>query len=201
MKRLSLRVVFVSVLAAAIAVPAMALNVVNAASPGVACIWSTTCSATVTDYSSPLMGSGFFQSRINQGQAGSPAAGKWVYRYRVDLRQVAGITYLPYVDQVAISNMGPVRQYDYNYDSVATDHVFNVTSGGIGTKPVTAAYTFFGWTYFDFNSPVYAGSYPGGGESSYFYGFISDYAPVLRNISVHTDTGWVTVTGYAPNVP
>jgi hypothetical protein len=201
MNRVSLRIAVVSVLVFGLAVPAMALNVVNAASPGVACIWSPTCSSVVTDYSAPLMGSGFLQSRINQGQAGSLAAGKWVYRYRVDLRQVAGITYLPYVDQMAIPNLGTVRQYDYNYDSVATDQVFNVTSGGLGTKPVTSAFPFFAWTYFDFNSPVYAGSYPGGGESSYFYGFVSDYAPVLRSISVHTDTGWVSVTGYAPNTP
>lgn len=201
MIRFSVRLVSLSVLVLAIAAPAMAYNVVNAASPGVACIWSPTCSSSVTDYSSPLMGSGFLQSRINQGQAGSPAAGKWVYRYRVDLRQVAGITYVPYVDEVAISNLGAVRQYDYNSDSVATDQIFNITSGGIGTKPVTSSFIFFSWSYFVFGSPVYAGSYPGGGESSYFFGFISDYAPVLRSISVHTDTGWVTVTGYAPSAP
>ena len=163
MTRLSLRLVSLSVLVLAFAVPAMAYNVVNAASPGIGCIWSPTCSASVTDYSSPLMGSGFLQSRINQGLAGSPAAGKWVYRYRVDLRQVAGITYLPYVDQVAIYNLGTLRQYDYTYDAVATDQVFNITSGGLGTKAVTSAYAFFGWSYFVFSNPVYAGSYPGGG--------------------------------------
>ena len=35
---------------------------------------------------SPLLNGGFLQSRIFQGEAGSPAAGKWVYEYRLDLR-------------------------------------------------------------------------------------------------------------------
>jgi hypothetical protein len=200
MPRLSLRLVLFVLVALSFTAPVFAYNVVNTSS-SVSCLFSTTCSVVVTDYSSPVLGNGFLQSRIHQGQPGSTAAGKWVYRYRVDVRQVVGITYLPYVDQVAIPNLGPVRQYDYNFDSVATDQVFVITSGAVGTKGLASAYVFFAWSYFNFSSPIYSGSYPGGGESSYFFGFVSDAPPVLRNISVHTDSGWVTVTGYAPSTP
>lgn len=186
------------------AVPAMAYNVVST-DWTVNCVFSTSCSVTVTDHSSQFVvsgasGNGRLQSRIHQGQPGSTAAGKWVYRYRLDMSQVAGITYIPYVDEIAISSFGPVRQYDYNFDGIATDHVFYSTSG-LGSKGISSSFAFWGWTYFTFSSPIYAGSYPGGGESSYFFGLVSDYPPVLRNISVHTDTGWVTVTGYAPQYP
>ena len=187
-------------LALVCASPMMAYNVVNTSS-NVSCLFSTTCSVVVTDYSAPVLGNGFLQSRIHQGQPGSAAAGKWIYRYRVDLRQVAGITYIPYVDQIAIYNTGTLLQYDFNFDSIATDQVFVITSGALGTKGLSSSTYFFGWSYFTFSSPIYAGSYPGGGESSYFFGFVSDYPPVLRNISVHTDSGWVTVTGYAPQAP
>jgi hypothetical protein len=200
MSRMALRFIAFPILIAAFTVPALAYNLVNT-SWTVNCVFSPSCTAYVTDHGSPLLGSGTFQSRIHQGQPGSAAAGKWVYRYRVNLTQVAGITYLPYVDQVAIPNFGPLKQYDYNADAVATDEVFVVTSGGIGSVGLSSAFGFFGWSYFYFSSPVYAGSYPGGGQSSYFFGLVSDYPPVLRNISVRTDSGWVTVTGYAPQLP
>ena len=57
------------------------------------------------------------------------------------------------------------------------------------------------WTYFYLSNPVYVGSYPGGGESSYFFGLVSDRAPVVRTIWIHTDSGWVAATGYAPPLP
>lgn len=196
MKRLSL---LVSLLVFA-SVPAFGYNLVNSSWTEV-CVFSTTCSVTVTDYSSAVLGNGKLQSRIYQGQPGSTGAGKYVYEYRVDLTQVAGITYPPSVDSVAIWNAGPLLQFDYNFNGNATDQVYVITSGGLGTKGLSSAYLSGGWSYFNINPPVYAGSYPGGGESSYFFGFASDYAPTLRTIWVHTDSGWVSVTGYAPNAP
>lgn len=203
MLRLSARSVSFFILAAALAVPAMAFNVVNASAPQYNCIFTTAspCTITVTDYSSSFMGGAAkLQSRIFQGQTGSTAAGKWCFEYRIDLTQVAGITYIPYADELAIYNFGPLRQYNYNFDAVATDEVFNVASGGTGSKGVTSAFLSGGYTYWILN-PVYGGSYPGGGESSYFFGVVSDYPPTLRTVWVHTDTGWVSMTGYAPQYP
>jgi hypothetical protein len=201
----SIRVVLFSLVALALAAPAFALDVVNT-SWTVQCLFSPTCSVTVSDYVSEFAvsggsGNGRLQSRVFQGQAGSAAAGKWVYEYRINLTPVAGLTYVPYVDQLAIDRWGAVREYDYNSDGIATDDVFNITSGGIGSKPVTSAFVAAPWTYFVVGSRVYAGSYPGGGESSYFFGLVSDRAPVLRYMWVHADSGWVLVTGYAPPLP
>lgn len=203
MLRFSARSVSFFVLAAALAAPAMALNVVNASAPQYNCIFTTAnpCTITVTDYVASFMGgSAKLQSRIFQGQAGSTAAGKWCYEYRIDLTQVVGVTYVPWASELAIYNVGPLREYDYNFDGNATDDVFNVSSGGTGTKPVTSAFVSGGFTYWALNT-VYGGSYPGGGESSYFFGVVSDYPPTLRTVWVDTDSGWVSMTGYAPQYP
>ena len=201
----SIRRILFSLITLALAAPVFAYDVVNT-SWTVQCLFSPSCSVTVTDYVSEFAisggsGNGRLQSRIFQGQAGSTAAGKWIYEYRINLTPVAGITYTPYVDQLAIHSWGAVLTYDYNFNGIVTDDVFNITSGGVGTKPVTSAFLAAPWTYFVLNNPVYAGSYPGGGESSYFFGLLSNQAPVLRTMWVHTDSGWVAVTGYAPPLP
>jgi hypothetical protein len=202
---LSIRSILFSIIALALAAPVFAYDVVNT-SWTVQCLFSPSCSVSVTDHVSEFAisggsGNGRLQSRIFQGQAGSTAAGKWIYEYRINLTPVAGITYVPYVDQLAIHTWGPVLTYDYNGNGIVTDDVFNITSGGTGTKAVTSAFLASPWTYFVLSNPVYAGNYPGGGESSYFFGLLSNSAPVLRTMWVHTDTGWVSVQGYAPPLP
>src|ERR1041385_3774360 len=168
MKRLALLMSLLIV----VSVPAFGYNLVNSSWTEV-CVFSTTCSVTVTDYSPTILGSGKLQTRIYQGQPGSTGAGKYVYEYRVDLTQVAGVTYPPSVDSVAIWNTSTPLQFDYNFDGNATDQVYVITSGGLGTKGLVSSYLSGGWSYFNLN-PVYAGSYPGGGESSYFFGFASN---------------------------
>ena len=199
MSRLS-RLVLFSIVALAVSAPAFALNVVNT-SWTVACIFSPTCSVTVTDYVGQFpvsggSGNGRLQSRIYQSQDG-----RWVYEYRINMSQVAGLTYPPYADYLAISSWGTFQQYDFNSDGIATDHVYNITSGGSGTKAVTSAFPVAPtWTYWYVSGRVYSGSAPGNGESSYFFGQVSTAAPVLRTLYVHLDTGCVAVTGYAPPV-
>lgn len=189
----------VSVLVLALAAPAaFAYNVVSASSPY--CVFGPSCSVYVSDYSYSFSISGAAGTARLQSRISNPLPGKYLYQYRMILTDAYGIVYTPYVDQMAIQNFGPVLQYDYNGDSVATDHVFwNTTS--LGTVPISTSTYFFGWTYFNFASPIYTGSGPGNGQSSRLFGLTSDYAPVIRNISVHTDSGWVTVQGYAPQYP
>jgi hypothetical protein len=117
MVRVSLRIALLSLVTLALAAPAFAYNVVNT-SWTVQCLFSTSCSVTVTDYGAYFSvpggsGNGHLQSRIYQGQPGTVGAGKWVYEYRIDLTQVAGITYIPYADELAIYNWGTLRQYDF----------------------------------------------------------------------------------------
>jgi hypothetical protein len=200
-----MRVVLFSLLTVVFTAPLFALDVVNT-SWTVVCLFSPTCSVGVTDHVSEFAlsggsGNGRLQSRIYQGQSGSAAAGKWVYEYRIDLSPVAGLTLPPYVDTMAVESWGAIREYDYDSNGVATDDVYNVTSGGLGSKAVTGAFLNLHWTFFELDNPVYAGSYPGGGESSYFFGLVSDSAPVLRTVWLNTDTGWITVQGYAPPLP
>jgi hypothetical protein len=200
-----IRTVLFSLVTLTLAAPLFAYDVVNT-SWTVNCLFSPSCSVTVTDYVAEFginggSGNARLQSRIFQGQAGSAAAGKWIYEYRINLTPVGGIVNVPYVDQLAIQSFGAVLTYDYNGNGIVTDDVFNVTSGGVGTKPVTTAFLTSPWSYFVLNNRVYAGNYPGGGESSYFFGLLSDQAPVLRAVWVHTDSGWISVTGYAPPLP
>src|SRR6266498_5135978 len=80
-----------------------ALNVVNTSAPQVNYVFSTDGTVTVTDMSSPIFGGGFLQSRIFQGEPGSPAAGKWVYEYRLDLRNASDPLNQPFATSVALS--------------------------------------------------------------------------------------------------
>jgi hypothetical protein len=200
-----MRLVLFSFVTLALAAPVFAYDVVNTPWT-VHCLFSTSCSVTVTDYVSEFAveggsGNGRLQSRVFQAQPGSTAAGNWVYEYRIDLTPVGGVTWAPYADQLAVNAWGTVLTYDYNGNGIVTDDVFNITSGGLGTRAVTSSFVSSPWTYFVLNNPVYSGSFPGGGESSYFFGLLSTQAPVLRQMWVHTDSGWVSVTGYAPPLP
>lgn len=185
------------IVALAMTAPAMALNVVNTSSPAVNYVFSTDGTVTVTDMSSPLLNGGFLQSRIFQGEPGSPAAGKWVYEYRLDLRCTQNALNPPYATAVNLS-AGPVLSYDYNFDTVATDQVFVVTSGGMGTIGLSSANSFFGYVGFNFSAPVWSATSNCNGDSSYFWGYTSSYAPTVVTATVVTNTGNVLVNAYAP---
>ena len=197
----SLRIVSLLVLTLGLSIPAFGYTIVNTSAPAINCVFSTTCSVGVIDMGSDMPNGGRIQSRIFQGQPGSPAAGKYVYEYRINMSNAVGILSIPYANALWISNWGPVLSYDYNFDSVATDQVFVVTAGGIGTKGPSVASTSGSWTYFQFQNAVYGGSFPGDGESSYFFGLVSNYPPVTKTGWVYTDAGWVTVSVYAPQYP
>lgn len=197
----SLRIVSLLVLTLGLSIPAFGYTIVNTSAPAINCVFSTTCSVGVIDMGSDMPNGGRIQSRIFQGQPGSPAAGKYVYEYRINMSNAVGILSIPYANALWISNWGPVLSYDYNFDSVATDQVFVVTAGGIGTKGPSVASTSGSWTYFQFQNAVYGGSFPGDGESSYFFGLVSNYPPVTKTGWIYTDAGWVTVSVYAPQYP
>jgi hypothetical protein len=199
MYRPVLRVVCLSAVLGVLAVPAMALNVVNTSKPAVNYLFSTSGICYVTDMTSDLLNGGKLQSRIYQAQPGSPAYPNWVYEYRVNLTNAVGILDIQGVSSVTIYT-GPMVQYDFNFDSVATDHVFVTTVGGIGTKGLSSANAFWwGSRVFNFSSTIWQGGSPGTGESSYFFGYVSPYAPVVGTIYVQTTNGQLTLSGYVPN--
>lgn len=201
MKALS-RYASVLILLFVAAAPAMAapLNVVNTSAPQIHCVFNTSCTSSPTDYTSTfLSGGAFIQSRYYQAAPGSPMAGKWVYKYRVSMTNEVGVLNIPYVTALRVPFVG-LKQGDYNFDSVFTDHVFNVSAGGIGTKGVTSAATGSGIT-FNFASAIAGGSFAGDGESSYFFGVVSDWGPRTQYGTVYTSNGNYTVTVVAPYVP
>ncbi|HKS22057.1 MAG TPA: hypothetical protein VJZ76_04615 [Thermoanaerobaculia bacterium] len=174
-----------------------ALNVVTTSAPAVNYVFSTDGTVTVTDMSSPLLNGGFLQSRIFQGEAGSPAAGKWVYEYRLDLRCSMGALVPPSATSVSLAT-GPILSYDYNFDANATDHVFVVTAGGLGTVGLSWANWFAGYSGFNFSSPVYGATSGCNGDSSYFWGYTSQYPPQVVTATVATNGGNVMLSAYAP---
>lgn len=163
---------------AALAGPADAqlLNRVNVSAPQINCVFSTTCSVVVSDLATPYLGNGFLQSRVFQAQPGSPAAGKWVYEYRIDLSNVASSPAAA-VTSLSMPVAAPILSMDFNADGTATDQVFIVTGGGLGVVGPANARLQGDTLHFEFSTPVSGGASPGAGQSSYFFGFVTDSPP------------------------
>lgn len=167
-------------LAAALAAadaPAQVLTKVNVSAPQINCVFSTSCTVTVNDLATPYLGNGFLQSRTFQALPGSPAAGKWVYEYRLDLRNAVGTTAVPLVASMALPVGGPIVAMDYNGDGSAGDQLFVVTGGGLGSVGPASAWLHGDTLHFTFTPPVQGGASPGAGQSTYFFGFVSTTAP------------------------
>lgn len=180
----------------ALAWPALAgaetLSVVNINYTGVTCTFNTSCSVVVTDStdSIPLPGIGgtaLLQSRTFTGGAGAPAAGYHGYEYRVDLTNATGLTAIPCVTSVRVA-FGAVTPFQY--DGIgAADQVFVITSGGLGTIGLSSAVKSGNDITFTFASPVCAGSSPGTGATSYFFGLASAQPPVAVTANVTQTLG------------
>ncbi|HEX8904913.1 MAG TPA: hypothetical protein VF771_08750 [Longimicrobiaceae bacterium] len=157
------------------------LSIVTVGAPAINCVFATSCRVTVTDFTAPLLGGGFLQSRTYQAEPGSPAAGKWVYEYRIDLTRVATGTAPAMVTSLTV-DFGPVvGSLDYNGDS-RPDQVFVVTSGGLGSVGPSAATQTGRMITFRFAPTVNAG------QTSYFFGVVSDQPvrPIRARISTTT---------------
>ena len=168
------------------------LTVVTVGSPAINCKFDTDCKITVNDTSANFTlpgtsGSAFLQSRtFPPGQAGTIGVGKTAYLYRLDLRNLVGLTVAPCVNQLKVT-FGPVAGLDYNGNG-QPDQVFVVTSGGLGSVGPSSADKTGNVITFNFATPVCSGSSPGNGDSSYFFGLASTQAPVAITATI----------GYAP---
>jgi hypothetical protein len=196
MKKLFLMIV---VLAAPVLL-AQPLKVVNVGKPAVNCLFNPACKVTVTDLSAPIWTSGFLQSRYYTGAAGAPAAGKHVYEYRVDLRNVVGALAIPFITSVTL-DIGPTQKFDFNGDGTLDD-VFVTTSGGIGNVALSSAVRAGNKITFTFASPVAGGSAPGKGDSSFFFGVVSSYGKHNVTASAPNNIGApLMLNAWAPNHP
>ncbi|MDT4899037.1 MAG: hypothetical protein QOH25_4114 [Acidobacteriota bacterium] len=202
MKKLTLFLLFS--LCAATTAQAIPLPITNVSAPPINCVFDASCTVVVNDTTAPInlpgSGSGFFQSRTFRGLPGSAAAGKYAYLYRVDLRNAVGILSLGCVNSVTI-NFGPVvSTLDFNGDGATGEQVFVVTGGGIGSVGIASADRVGNNITFTFSSPVCAGSSPGRGQSSFFWGLVSVAPPRFVAASItHTLGPALSVQGRAPN--
>ena len=202
MKKITLLLLF-NVLAVTTA-QAVPLTVVQVSAPPINCVFDTSCTVVVNDTTAPIAlpgsGTGFFQSRTFRGLPGSAAAGRYAYLYRVDLRQAVGTLSLGCVNSVTV-NFGPVvSTLDFNNDGTAGEQVFVITGGGIGSVGLASAEKVGNNITFNFSSPVCAGSGPGRGQSSFFWGLVSTAPPRFVAASInHTLGAALSVQGRAPN--
>jgi hypothetical protein len=151
---------------------AQPLKVVTVGAPAVNKVFNPSGIIPVQDFSSPIYTSGFLQSRNFQGASGAPAAGLYVYEYRVDLRNVVGITFIPAITKLTV-NFGPNVPLDFNGDK-KLDDVFVVTKGGLGNVGLVSAVRVGNLITFTFaGGGVAGGSSPGKGDSSFFFGVVS----------------------------
>ena len=187
-------------------ITAAPLDIVTVGAPAINCKFDTDCTITVTDSSDhftigPTSGDAFLQSRTwPVGEPGTAAEGLYGYEYRLDLRQLAGITALPCVNQLTI-DFGPVSPLDYNDDG-HFDDVWVVTSGGLGSVGPLSADKVGDSIMFSFNPPVCAGSSLGNGESSYFFGLTSTRPPRVVVAQVSDTLGdSIDLNARAPELP
>jgi hypothetical protein len=185
------------------AVEAVPLKVVNVSAPAINCVFNAPCTVTVNDTSDNIPmstgGTGFLQSRTYMGAPGSPAAGRYAYEYRIDLRNALGAVAISCIDSMTIS-FGPVVSSLNFGGSPAPDQVFVVTGGGIGTIGLASAIQTGSNIKFNFASPICEGGAPGKGDSSFFWGLVSNTAPKFVTATLH-ETGGAThaVKARAPN--
>jgi hypothetical protein len=171
-----------AILAMTAPVAAAPLSFVNVSAPAINCVFSATCSVTVTDTVDTITvppglwtGNARLQSRTFVGAPGTPGAGKTAYLYRVDLTQANSDGEVPCVTDIAV-DFGPVAKLQYN-KAGPLDDVFVVTKGGIGSVGLYAVDQTSDVITFTFNEPVCAGPTGGKGESSYFFGLASATPP------------------------
>jgi hypothetical protein len=188
------------------AASAASLSVVTVSAPEINCVFDTDCTITVTDSvgSIPVpnltSGAARLQSRTFTGQPGSPAAGKTGYEYRVDLTTAVTDLEFSCVTDLEV-DFGAVTKLQYNKTGPADD-VFVVTKGGLGKIGILFAEQTGNSILFTFSQPVCAGYTPNTGDTSFFFGLTSAFAPkaIVAHVGVPGELP-VEVKARAPNHP
>jgi hypothetical protein len=187
---------FLAALGFAIAAPSLALaqsgplTIVTVDAKDLLCIYDKGCKIATTDSSvafdmqdtighlpQPRM-----HTRTVLGAAGSPAAGKTGYLYRLDLTNVVGGLDVSCATAFKL-DVGPTGKFEY-FKNGANADVFVVDKGAPGTVGLAKAERIGSGVTFTFRKRICVGTGPGGGESSLFFGLTSDHPPKTANAQV-----------------
>ena len=155
---------------------AQPLTVVEVNAPAVNCVFHPACTITVSDSVGfiplPYLAApktAFLQSRTFSGAAGTPAAGKAGYMYRISLTQAAGSA-----DCLGglVLNFGPALKLPYAPDKLAD--VFVITSGGLGSIGLKSAERFGAVIVFELAKPLCLDGGPNLANTTFFFGLAAD---------------------------
>ena len=155
---------------------AQPLTVVEVNAPAVNCVFHPACTITVSDSVGfiPLPNlaapnTAFLQSRTFSGAAGTPAAGKAGYMYRISLTQAAGSA-----DSLGglELNFGPALRLPDAPNQVADGFV--ITSGGLGSIGLKSAERFGAVIVFELAKPLCLDGGPNLANTTFFFGLAAD---------------------------
>ena len=162
-------------------VRAQPLRVVEVSAEQLNCLFDSTCRVSGEDTTDaipiPARGTSVLQSRTLTGHRGAPAAGLYVFQYRIDLRRAVGLTQIPCLTSLSLSFGPVVSTLDLDGNGKAGDEVFVITQGGGEGVGLASAEKAAGVITFQFSAPVCAGGRPGDGQSTYFFGLVSTNPP------------------------
>lgn len=174
-----------------LAAEAAPLKIVNVGAPAINCVFSTSCSVRVKDTKEDFVlstgGKGVLRTRTFKGADGSPAEGLFAYEYRLDLTDAVG-TKPSCIDWISLSFGPVVKNLNFGGDA-RPDHVFVITTGGIGSVGLTSAIQTRDTIRFRFKSPVCGGTAAAKGASTYFWGLVSKKPPTNVTAAVHEMNG------------
>ena len=167
----------VAVLALGVAAArAQPLTVAEVHAPAIHCGFHPACIITVSDTVGfiplPFLAApntAFLQSRTFSGAAGTPAAGRAGYMYRISLTQASGSGGCL---GGLVLNFGPALKLPYAPDKLAD--VFVITSGGIGSIGLKSADRVGEVIVFDLAKPLCFEGAPNLANTTFFFGLAAD---------------------------
>jgi hypothetical protein len=160
---------------------AASLSVVQVAAPTINCVFETDCTIVVTDSVGTIPipnligGAARLQTRTFAGKPGAPAAGKFGYEFRLDLTTAVTNEEFSCVTDLAV-DFGVITKLQYN-KAGPTDDIFVVAKGGLGKIGILSAEQDGNVVTFTFSQPVCAGHTPNTGDTTFFFGLTSAFAP------------------------